>query len=553
MAPTTSPIINPLLQILQMDLGDGCAADAVAVATSARKKQGKKAPGSLKTLKVSNNFGPAGHRNPPRAAKFDGGVREPEFAGGTLSPHKKAQGKEASFLSCPDCKKAFAAAKGGRDVKAKAVTKDKLDDDKGVSVGRPGMGRSSHKKAQGKETSFLYCPNHEKAFAAARGRRDIEAEAVAEDNSDDDKGASVGRPWMGRDPDDPANQAGNGRKTRAIKGGRGATVGASRPKVGQDPDDPADWAGNGLLEARPAKVPPKSGRGAPVKIVNKDGSSGDKVPFTSKDEFASEEGDDEHNPDKDIAAMAQLALGVEGLRPSNKARAAVARLPGAVIVQRLWQRALAAPRNDTDDEASLAATSNSKAAAQVTLRDSMEPDEEANFEANWQAKKGGHTREEADRVTKRKWGGMRRPQVLTADEEGNFKANWQAKKVGYLSGEAGWATKKKKANHAAHQGGGTHSPQVLMALFGSTMGKNQGKTGQGGSTVGFYWPPGRLETPMRRPGCRPRGTTEKPPMQPPRGRPTTRPTRAVERAAPKCRRHCLVPPWAKIRGKLDRA
>jgi hypothetical protein len=25
------------------------------------KKQGKKAPGGLKTLKVSNNFGPAGH------------------------------------------------------------------------------------------------------------------------------------------------------------------------------------------------------------------------------------------------------------------------------------------------------------------------------------------------------------------------------------------------------------------------------------------------------------------------------------------------------------
>jgi hypothetical protein len=93
-----------------------------------------------------------------------------------------------------------------------------------------------------------------------------------------------------------------------------------------------------------------------------------------------------------------LALRVEGLRPSNEARAAVARLPGAIIVR----RALAALRNGTDYEASLAATSNSKAAAQATLRYDVEPDEEANFKANWQAKKGGHTREEAGQATKRK-------------------------------------------------------------------------------------------------------------------------------------------------------
>jgi hypothetical protein len=41
------------------------------------KNQGKKAPGGLKTLKVSNNFGPAGRQNPPRAAKFNGGLQEP--------------------------------------------------------------------------------------------------------------------------------------------------------------------------------------------------------------------------------------------------------------------------------------------------------------------------------------------------------------------------------------------------------------------------------------------------------------------------------------------
>jgi hypothetical protein len=225
------------------------------------KKQGKKAPGGLETLKVSNNFGPAGRQNPPRAAKFDGGLREPEFAGGTPSLHKKARGKKASFL---------------------------------------------------------YRPNHEKVFATAKGGRDVEAKAVAKDNSDDDEGASIGRPWTGRDPDDPADWAGDGRKTRAIKGGCSAAVGTGWPKAGQDPDDLADRAGKGLPEVRPAKVPPKSWRGVPVEIINKDGSSGDEVSLASKDKFASEEGDDERDPDKDIAAAAQLALGVEGLRPSNE-------------------------------------------------------------------------------------------------------------------------------------------------------------------------------------------------------------------------------------------
>ncbi len=90
MAPTTPPVINPSLQTLWMDSGDRVAAGAVAVAMSARKKKGKKAPGGLKTLKVLNNFGLAGCRNPPCAAKVDGRVRKPEFAGGTPSPHEKA-------------------------------------------------------------------------------------------------------------------------------------------------------------------------------------------------------------------------------------------------------------------------------------------------------------------------------------------------------------------------------------------------------------------------------------------------------------------------------
>ncbi len=205
-----------------------------------------------------------------------------------------------------------------------------------------------------------------------------------------------------------------------------------RPKAGQDSDDSANQAGNGLPEAGPAKVPPKSGRGVPaqaafsgrgipVKIVNKDGSSRD-ASFASKDEFTRGERGDEHDPDKDIAAMAQFTLGD---RPSNKARAAVARLPGTIIMR----RALAALHNNTNNEVSSAAASNSKAATRATLRNGVEPDKEADFKANWQAKKGGHGE------------------------------------------EAGWAT-KRKSNHVAHQGSGMRSPQVLTANEGADFGAN---------------------------------------------------------------------------------
>ncbi len=43
----------------------------MAVATSAKKKHGKKALGGLQTLKISNNFGAPGRRNPPQAAKLN--------------------------------------------------------------------------------------------------------------------------------------------------------------------------------------------------------------------------------------------------------------------------------------------------------------------------------------------------------------------------------------------------------------------------------------------------------------------------------------------------
>jgi hypothetical protein len=87
MAPTTPTPINPSL-ILQTETGDGGAAGVLAVATSAAKRGGKKALGSPKISKVSNNFEPSICRNPGCVTKQDD-MSESEVAGGT--PRKKVR------------------------------------------------------------------------------------------------------------------------------------------------------------------------------------------------------------------------------------------------------------------------------------------------------------------------------------------------------------------------------------------------------------------------------------------------------------------------------
>jgi hypothetical protein len=85
MAPTTPFNINPSRRLLQNSTGDEGCAGAVAVVTSAKKRQGEKA---LKTVKIWNNFGSAGVET-PRAAKLDGRVSGPQIAGGT--PRKRSE------------------------------------------------------------------------------------------------------------------------------------------------------------------------------------------------------------------------------------------------------------------------------------------------------------------------------------------------------------------------------------------------------------------------------------------------------------------------------
>ncbi len=209
----------------------------------------------------------AGHCNPPPAAKVVGGVLEPEFAGGTPSPHKKARCKEASFLFRLNCKKASAAAKGGHDVETKAITKDDLDNDEGASVV---IGPDREKafaaakvrcnvKAEAvakdnsdndKGASVIVSPNHEKAFAAAKGGRNVEAKAVAKDDSDDNEGASVGRPRC---------------KTRAIKGGCGAVVVTGWPRRGRTQTTLPIGPAMGSPKRDLPRCPPRAGVAPPLK------------------------------------------------------------------------------------------------------------------------------------------------------------------------------------------------------------------------------------------------------------------------------------------------
>jgi hypothetical protein len=79
---------------------------------------------------------------------------------------------------------------------------------------------------------------------------------------------------------------------------------------------------------------------------------------------------------------------------------------------------------------------------------------------------------------------------------------WVQAKRGYK--DALYVATQKKPNHAAHQGGGARSPQVLMALFGSAalfgqtaIGKNKGKTIQGISADNFFT--GHLEAHQQTP------------------------------------------------------
>ncbi len=93
-----------------------------------RRQGGNKEKRPRAASRLQKSQTTSGSKNLPHAAKSDGGVREPELAGGTPSPRKKARGEEDSSLDRLNREKVFAAVKGRHGVKAGAGAEDNAND-----------------------------------------------------------------------------------------------------------------------------------------------------------------------------------------------------------------------------------------------------------------------------------------------------------------------------------------------------------------------------------------------------------------------------------------
>ncbi len=186
----------------------------MAVAMLAKEKHGEKAPRGLQTLKISNIFASTGRRNPPRAAKLDGGgskLRTPRKRPAEGTPRKMAQGGEVKFPFRLDCKRAYAVW----SVQAKPPTiAAKYNDPDDRTNQRPygGHGKAGAPKLPAKDGHGLKIASSNKddsdgnevmrvgatkralhrASAAAKDKQGIVIARVDEDDSDDDESASAG-------------------------------------------------------------------------------------------------------------------------------------------------------------------------------------------------------------------------------------------------------------------------------------------------------------------------------------------------------------------------
>jgi hypothetical protein len=110
---------------------------------------------------------------------------------------------------------------------------------------------------RGGEASFLFCLDRKREHAATKGGGGTGVNTINKDDSYNKDGNDI------------------------------ASVG--RQKTGRDPNDPADRAGDRRLEMRSTKVPTRSGRGAIIRTADDDILSGGMLPIASNGEFASNE------------------------------------------------------------------------------------------------------------------------------------------------------------------------------------------------------------------------------------------------------------------------
>jgi hypothetical protein len=471
MAPTTPFNMNPFLWLLQNSTGGEGGAGTVAVVTLAKKRQGKKA---LKTLKILNNFGSAGRRN-PLPAKLDGGVSRLEIAGrmprkrsedGT--PCKKARGREEPFLFRLNCERVYAAAsakanppsiaadkyndpedwggalkafvKGGHGVKVKTVNKNDSDDDDIMSIGA-----KKPAPLQALAAVAARGPSVTRSGRAGAIRGDGGAGTCPDNNVM--AAAQLALVFEGCMPDNAARAAFEGFPgaevvRRAPAALRNNTNDEEEPGA-QDKEDgfiiaqDNDTKEDKTLSSKAPKVQQGSSREAHQKTqeeAHHHAYGGGRTLGLSSDGEDGETGAPDTRP---------------GSLPIDKGRKA--RLPNA----RQGSLSLNAPK-----------------ANQKTNKVAHHP-------TYW----GGGTHRWALEGEDKK---ARAPKARQAEDA----EAWVQAERGYK--DAPYVATQKKPNQAAHQGSGTCSPQVSTALFGlealfgpTAGGKHKGKTRQGVSAANF--------------------------------------------------------------------
>ncbi len=257
-------------------------------------------------------------------------------------------------------------AKGGHGLKVASSNKDNSDDDKIVCVGatKPALLR---------------------ALVAAKDRHGIEIARVNKDDSDDDKSAIAGASKPARlqaaavaaelnsgVSGIPCKKARSGEEQFPFRLDRARAYAtqsakAKPPAIATKHNEPDNWTNQqpygGHGKAEEPKAPAKGGHGHKIASRGKDGLDGYEIACGGATKPASfqawasaairgkvgarrGDGGAGMYPDNGVAAAARFVPRAKGRMPNNEARAALESLTGAEVVR----RALAALRNDTDDE-----------------------------------------------------------------------------------------------------------------------------------------------------------------------------------------------------------
>jgi hypothetical protein len=453
------------------------------------------------------------------------------------------EAEKASFLFRLDHERVHTSAKGAPSAGVETVDDADSYNDNVASAGQfedrgcePEIaGGSPLKKARSGEASSLFRLDRIRAHASAKGGGSTGVDTVNEDNSydkEDNNIASNGRQKMGQGLNNLADWASDGRpKTRPPKAptrsGRGATVGTRDNNVSSGGVLPS--ASNDKFASKERGHEPGDNEAARAavfgmrRVVASAGGGTAAVTRGSTDgTFVALLGDNNvvaasaGQPDsyarchknveavgvasgaRQVAAVARDGP-ADGLKPPavdrtdgnarrhKSVEAAGAAFGARQVAATAWDGPAAGTKRPAGNRLTCVANEEApplstrcpggsathgerKAAARAGPRNSIEPNDEASV------------KQAVDRRYP-KWadGRARDPQA---------EAWCQAKRD---DKEASYTASQRESKHAAHQGGGTRSPQGLTALFGLTASsgvlaykKIKGKTGQGVNSAAIF-------------------------------------------------------------------